>query len=126
MIATGLYYTSEHEWLKVEGAKATIGITDHAQELLGDVTFIELTPAGEKVKAQGVVASVESSKAASDVYCPLAGEIVEVNETLADQPELINQDCYQAGWICKVKLNEPGKVKELMDAKAYEAYVASL
>jgi glycine cleavage system H protein len=123
MIADGLYYTKEHEWLKVTGTVGTVGITDHAQELLGEVTFVELPPTGKTVQAGDMVSAVESSKAASDVYAPLAGTITAVNDALEGSPERINDSCYEEGWICKIELTDPAGVSTLMDAKQYETFV---
>jgi glycine cleavage system H protein len=123
MIEDGLYYTKEHEWIKLTGTLGTVGITHHAQELLGEVTFVELPPVGKTVKAGDMVSAVESSKAASDVYAPLAGTIAEVNETLESSPERINDSCYDAGWICKLNVIDPAEVSTLMNAQQYEAYL---
>jgi glycine cleavage system H protein len=124
MIVDGLYYTKEHEWIKVTGTIGTVGITHYAQELLGEVTFVELPPAGKKVRQGDMVSAVESSKAASDVYAPLAGTITEVNESLEASPERINDSCYEEGWICKLELADPGSVSTLMNAKQYETFVS--
>lgn len=121
MIEKGLLYTKDHEWVKVEGNEAVMGISHHAQEQLGELTYVELPAVGEEVEAGGDVGSVESSKAASDVYAPVGGKVVEVNSELEDQPELINQDCYGKGWICKIEM--AGQPEGLMDAEAYEKYV---
>jgi len=126
MIEADLYYTKEHEWVRLEGESATIGITHHAQEQLGDITFLELPQVGQTVNQHQEIGMVESSKAASDVYSPIAGEIVEVNRQLEDQPELINQDCYQQGWICKFKLTADNHTKDLMNAEKYEQYLKGL
>jgi len=126
MIPQGVLYTREHEWVKLEGETAVMGITDYAQEQLGEVTFIELPAAGRIVKAREELASVESSKAASDVYAPLDGEIIEVNGELETQPELINQDCYQNGWICKLKVDTSPDTAGLMEAPQYEDYLKGL
>ena len=123
MIVNGLYYTKEHEWIKVTGSVGTVGITDHAQELLGEVTFVELPPVGKTVKAGDMVSAVERSKAASDVYAPLAGTVAEVNAALETSPELINDSCYDEGWICKLNVNDPADVSSLMDAQQYKTYV---
>jgi len=126
MIEADLYYTKDHEWVRLEGESATIGITHHAQEQLGDITFLELPQVGQTVNQHQEIGMVESSKAASDVYSPVAGEIVEVNRQLEDQPELINQDCYQQGWICKFKLNADNSSEDLMNAESYEKYLKGL
>jgi len=115
-----LKYTKSHEWVRAdEEGIATIGITDHAQELLGDLVFVELPEVGAELGVGSECAVVESVKAASDVYSPVSGEVVEVNELLADAPETINQDAYEEGWIFRVRLSDPGELDELMDADSY-------
>ena len=115
-----LSYTKSHEWVRVdEDGIATIGITDHAQEMLGDLVFVELPEAGTELGVGSECAVVESVKAASDVYSPVSGEVVEVNEVLADAPETINQDAYEEGWIFRVRLSNPTEVDGLMDADSY-------
>jgi glycine cleavage system H protein len=126
MVVKGLLYTKDHEWAKVEGDRATIGITDHAQDQLGELTFVELPEAGKEVKQKGELAVVESSKAASDVYSPVAGKVTEVNTQLASKPEMINDDCYGAGWICKMQITDKATTKNLMDAGQYEEYLKGL
>jgi glycine cleavage system H protein len=101
MVVEGLYYTKEHEWVKIDGDMAIIGITDHAQEMLGEITYVELPKLDKEVDAGDDLAVVESSKAASDVYAPVAGRVVEVNPELETRPELINEDCYDTGWIIR-------------------------
>lgn len=126
MIEADLYYTKDHEWVRLEGESATMGITHHAQEQLGEITFLELPQVGQTVTPRQEIGMVESSKAAGDVYSPVAGEIVEVNQQLATQPELINQDCYQQGWICKFKLTADKPSEDLMNAESYEKYLKEL
>ena len=126
MVVDGLLYTKDHEWVKVEGEGATLGITDHAQEQLGELVFVELPAVGKECAARQEIAVVESSKAASDVYCPVAGKVTEVNDALNTQPELINEDCYQAGWICKVQIADKVPLDDLMDAAQYKAYLETL
>ena len=126
MVVKGLLYTPEHEWVKIDGALAIVGITDHAQQMLGEVTFVELPQVGTSFKAGESLAVVESSKAASDIYAPLAGEVVGVNKALESGPELINQSCYQDGWICRMEVADPKSAKGLMDANRYEEYLKSL
>ena len=118
-------YTEDHEWVRVDGEIATIGISNHAQEQLGDVVFVELPEVGRQVKPKDPMAVVESVKAASDVYAPLSGEVVEVNEALGDDPALVNSGAESAGWFCKLKLADPGELEALLDAKAYQALVES-
>jgi glycine cleavage system H protein len=121
-----LSYTKSHEWVRVdEEGIATIGITDHAQEMLGDLVFVELPEVGTELGIGAECAVVESVKAASDVYSPVSGEVVEVNELLADAPETINQDAYEEGWIFRVRLSVPSEVAELMDADSYAEYAES-
>lgn len=116
-------YTRDHEWIQMNGATGTIGITDYAQHALGDVVFVELPKMGIKVKAGDVLGTVESVKAVSEVFSPVAGEVVEVNSSLASAPEKINQEPHGAAWLVKLKLENPKDVSNLMDAKAYAAYV---
>ncbi|OGI41024.1 MAG: glycine cleavage system protein H [Candidatus Muproteobacteria bacterium RBG_16_64_10] len=121
-----LKYTKSHEWVKVEAdGTLTVGITDHAQGLMGDMVYVELPEAGRKVEANKECAVVESVKAASDVYAPVAGEIAAANGALSDAPETLNKDPYGAGWMFKLKPASKAEVDALMDAKAYEALVAS-
>jgi glycine cleavage system H protein len=123
MIPENLYYTKDHEWAKVEGDIAVVGITDHAQETLGEVTFVELPQVGKSIVQHGQIGTVESSKAASDIYSPVAGTVTEVNEKLESEPDLINKDCYGAGWICKLKVGDAEGLKNLLNAKQYEEYL---
>jgi glycine cleavage system H protein len=116
-------YTNQHEWVDVKGDVATIGITDYAQHELGDVVFVELPKPGTKVTAGKSFGTVESVKAVSDIYAPVAGEVVEVNADLQNTPEKINSDPHGA-WLIKVRLANPAEVKSLMDAAAYEAFIA--
>ena len=117
-------YTKQHEWTDVSGDVATIGITDYAQHELGDVVFAELPKVGAKVEAGKSFGTVESVKAVSEIYSPVSGEIIEVNEELQNTPENINTDPHGAAWLIKARLANPAEVKELMDAAAYEAFIA--
>lgn len=119
-----VYFTSEHEWIKVEGDVGTVGITDHAQGALGDVVFVELPAAGKKVSKGGDAAVVESVKAASDVYSPVSGEVVEANQSIVDQPALVNESPEDGAWFFKVKLSNTAELDGLMDRAAYDAFVA--
>jgi len=119
-------YTKEHEWIRVDGDIATVGISDYAQQQLGDVVFVELPEVGRQVSQGGSMAVVESVKAASDVYAPLSGEVVEVNAALESDPGLVNQSPEDQGWFCRVRVGDPGQLTQLMDADAYKAYVAGL
>jgi len=126
MAVKGLLYTKDHEWVSIEGAAATVGITDYAQEQLGELVFVELPVIGKEIRAHDEIAIVESSKAASDVYSPVTGKVIEVNQELESRPELINQDCYKSGWIAKLQLNDPKSHEDLMDTEQYKQYVAGL
>ncbi len=117
-------FTKDHEWVRVEGEIATVGITDHAQEQLGELVFVELPAIGARFDKGAVAVVVESVKAASDVYSPVAGEVVAVNQPVADDPTLVNSDPTGNGWMFKVKLSSPSQTDELMDEAAYEAMVA--
>lgn len=119
-----LKYSREHEWVRVSGKRAIVGITDFAQKELGDVVFVELPTVGDEVAAGGEFAVVESVKAVSEVYCPVSGAVVEVNEALSDQPEVINQDAYGEGWIAVVELADPTELENLLSAEDYAAFVA--
>ena len=118
------YFTSEHEWIKVEGDVGTVGITDHAQGALGDVVFVELPSVGKKVTKGGDAAVVESVKAASDVYSPVSGEVVGANGAIVDQPALVNESPEDGAWFFKVKLSNISELDGLMDRAAYDAFVA--
>ena len=115
-------YSKEHEWIRVEGDIAVVGITDHAQEQMGDVVFVDLPAVGTSVDKDGDAAVVESVKAASDVYAPLTGEVVEVNTALEDEPSKVNADAEGDGWFMKIKMADTSELDELMDADAYKAF----
>lgn len=117
-------YTKEHEWIDAKGDTATIGITDYAQHELGDVVFVELPAVGAKLEKGKSLGSVESVKAVSDIYAPTSGQVIEVNAELQNKPETINSDPHGAGWLVKIKLANLADVNTLMDAAAYEAYIA--
>jgi glycine cleavage system H protein len=121
-----LYFTKEHEWIRVEGDQATVGISNHAQEALGDIVFAEVPEAGRKVAKGQEAAVVESVKAASDVYAPVSGEVVEGNQAIADDPALINKDPEGEGWFFKLKLDNPGEVEGLMDEASYREWLKTL
>jgi len=123
-VLENLKYLETHEWCLLEGDIATVGITDHAQELLGDVVYVELPETGDNVDTGEDCAVVESVKAASDVYSPVIGEIVEINPALVETPELINQSPYGDGWLFKVRLSDPEALDGLLDAAAYRALLA--
>ena len=118
------YFTEDHEWIAVDGDTAIVGITEHAQEQLGDLVFVELPEAGKNVSKGDDAVVVESVKAASDVYAPVSGEITEVNMALADDPSLVNRSAQNEGWLFKMKLSDPSELEGLMDASGYEASIA--
>lgn len=125
-VPTELKYTKSHEWVRSEDDDiVTVGITDHAQELLGDLVFVELPEVGSEIGAGSECAVVESVKAASDVYSPVTGEVIEVNEDLADAPEMINQEAYEGGWIFRLRLSDPTELDGLMDADTYAEHAES-
>ncbi|HPS55830.1 MAG TPA: glycine cleavage system protein GcvH [Sedimentisphaerales bacterium] len=126
MIIEGLLYTKDHEWLKIEGDEALIGITDYAQQMLGEVIFVELPAVGTKYSQHGELAVAESTKAASDIYSPVAGKVTEINDAVEATPELINQDCYGDGWICRIAIADKKETKTLMDWKQYGDYLKGL
>jgi glycine cleavage system H protein len=119
------YYTQEHEWIRVDGGEATVGITDFAQGQLGDIVFVELPEAGRQVTRGGEAAVVESVKAASDVYAPVSGEISEANQALSDDPSLVNTDPEGEGWFFRLRLSDAGELDGLMDAAAYKSFCDS-
>jgi glycine cleavage system H protein len=119
-----LQYHAQHDWARIEGGEAVLGITWYAQDALGEVVFYEPPEVGSQVSKDAVYTEVESVKAVSDVYAPLSGEVVAVNEAVAEQPELINEDPYGDGWLVRVKLSDPSEADDLMDARAYKAMLA--
>lgn len=118
-----LKYAASHEWVRVEGDIAVVGITDHAQDALGDLVYIELPEVGDQVKAHDEAGVVESVKAASDIYAPVTGEVVEVNGELSDAPEIVNQHPYTDGWMYKIKIADPAELDDLLSAADYDAAV---
>lgn len=118
-VLKGLRYAESHEWVKVDGDIATIGISDYAQHALGNIVYVDMPEVGDEVTAGEDFGAVESVKAASDLICPVSGEVVEINEALEDTPEAINEDAY-SNWIIKVKMSDPGEVDALLDPAAYE------
>lgn len=121
-----IYYTEDHEWIRVEDGIGTVGITDYAQSQLGDVVYVELPDVGKTFAQKDDAAVVESVKAASDVYAPVSGEVVEVNEALADTPGTVNESAGGDGWFYKIKLSEPSELDDLMDEAAYQAFIEGL
>ena len=121
-----VYFTKEHEWISVDGDTATVGISNHAQEALGDIVFAEVPEAGRKVSKGQEAAVVESVKAASDVFAPVSGEVVEGNQAVADDPSLVNSDPEGQGWFFKLRLDNPGELDGLMDESAYRDWIKTL
>jgi glycine cleavage system H protein len=119
-------YSEDHEWVRAEGDEALIGITDYAQEELSDVVYVELPEVGDSFDKDEIFATVESVKAASDVYAPVSGEVLEINEKLEDSPELVNQDPFGEAWFVRIALADPPELDDLMDADAYKEFVESL
>jgi glycine cleavage system H protein len=122
-IESGLLYTKEDEWIKVDGDEATVGVSDHAQDALSDIVYLELPDVGDTLEAGDTFGVVESVKAAADLYTPVSGEITAVNEDLIDAPETVNSDPYGAAWMVKVKMSNPAELDEMMDADAYAKYL---
>ena len=118
-----LRYATSHEWISIDGGTGTVGISDHAQHELSDVVYVDLPKVGAKIAAGAVVAVVESVKAASDIYSPVSGEVVEVNTALVKNPELVNKDPYGAAWLFRLKLSDPAEIDALKDAAAYTAQI---
>lgn len=121
----GLHYTKEHEWLRLEGPEAVIGITDFAQEALGDVVFVELPPPGTVLTAGQTFGVVESNKSVSDLFAPVSGRVVAANDALKDTPEAVNRDPYGDGWMLRIALSSPDEVAKLLDADQYRTHVQS-
>ena len=119
-----LKYTRDHEWARVQGARVTVGITDFAQEQLGDVVYVELPAVGDEVKRGETFGTVESTKAVSELFAPISGKVVEVNDPLVEAPETVNEDPYEEGWMIAIEPSEPKELAELLDVKAYAAFVA--
>jgi glycine cleavage system H protein len=125
MVPDNLRYTKDHEWIRVDGDVATVGITDHAQQELGDIVFVELPKVGAQLEQSASFGSVESVKAVSDIYSPVAGEVTEANGALADAPEKVNADPYGDGWIMKLRVRDAGQLAGLMSASQYTEYVGA-
>ena len=125
MFPDNFRYTKEHEWVLVEGDTGTIGITDHAQKELGDIVYVDLPKPGATAEQGKTIGSVESVKAVSDIYAPVSGEVVAVNELLATAPEKLNEDPHGAAWLFKIKLSAPDEVKQLLSAADYQSYVGA-
>lgn len=118
-----LLYSKDHEWARIDGKIATVGITKFAVESLGDVTQVDLPKEGETVRAHEVFGSVESVKAVSDLFAPLTGKVVKVNSPLGDSPEYVNEDCYDEGWMIQIEIANPDETRQLLDAAAYQAFL---
>ncbi|MEO0140541.1 MAG: glycine cleavage system protein GcvH [candidate division WOR-3 bacterium] len=125
-IPENLFYTKEHEWARIENGEAFFGITDYAQSMLSDIVYLDLPEVGRQVKQFEAYGAVEAVKAASDIYAPLSGEIISVNEAVKAEPGLVNRDPYGDGWLVKVKLSDPNEKANLMSAADYSAYIATL
>ena len=123
-IPSNLKYSKDHEWVRVEGDTAYIGITDFAQSELGEIVIVDITTEGETLASEAVFGSIEAVKTVSDLFMPLGGEVLEVNPKLEDNPELVNSDPYGEGWMIKVKMTDPSEVSKLLDAEAYKALIA--
>ena len=123
-VPAGLFYSKEHEWVKVEGNKAYIGITEFAQNELGDIVFVELPEVNDTIAAGDVFGNVESVKTVSDLYAPVSGTVIEINEALADSPELVNESPYEDAWMIAVELDDASEVEALLDAAGYEALIS--
>lgn len=118
-----LRYTKEHEWALIEGNVATVGITDYAQDALGDIVYLELPEEGTEVESHEPFGVIESVKAVSDLYAPVSGRVIEVNKDLMDQPEIINEDPYGEGWMIKIEFDDPSELEELMTAEEYQQFI---
>lgn len=123
-VPADLKYTKDHEWIKIEGDVATIGITDYAQGELGDIVYIEVDTEGDTLDKEETFGTVEAVKTVSDLFMPLAGEVIEVNAALEDAPETVNKDAFGDGWMVKIKMSNPSEADDLLDAAAYEAIIA--
>jgi glycine cleavage system H protein len=119
-----LKYTADHEWVKLDGGRVWVGITDYAQDALGDIVFVGLPKVGDTCSAGSSIAEVESTKSVSDIYAPVSGEVVSVNEALLENPEILNSDPYDGGWICEISVTDLSAVDALLDSDAYQALIA--
>ncbi|MCX8082378.1 MAG: glycine cleavage system protein GcvH [bacterium] len=125
-VRKGIFYTKEHEWLKVEGNKGLVGITEYAVHTLGDITFVEISPLETVVSQFGKMGTVESVKAASDIFSPVSGKIIAVNEKLSNSPEILNTSPYDDGWLAVIEISSPDEVKNLMTSEQYMEYIENL
>lgn len=126
MYPDDFYYSKDHEWLKIEGEKGTVGITEFAQKQLGDVVYVELPPSGARLEFHQSIGVIESVKAVSDIYSPVSGEIIEVNQKLNESPELVNEDPHGRGWIVRMKIKDESELDKLMSASEYEKFLEGL
>ncbi|MEW5705957.1 MAG: glycine cleavage system protein GcvH [Actinomycetota bacterium] len=126
MIPEDLLYFEEHEWVRTENTTATIGISDYAQNALGDIVYVDLPKVGDEVSMGDTVGEIESVKSTSELRTPVSGKVLEVNESIVDTPEIINEDPYGSGWLFKVEMTDPTELDELMNAEEYEAYIKEL
>ena len=124
-IPENLKYTKDHEWLKIEGDEAYVGITDHAQHELGDIVFIEVETVGETLAKGESFGTIEAVKTVSDMFMPVGGEVLEFNEALTTKPEILNEDTYNNGWVIKIKITDPSEINELLDASGYGAHIGA-
>ena len=122
-VPANLLFTKDHEWIKIEGSQALIGITDYAQTELGEIVFVELPAVGDAIAIEKTFGTVEAVKAVSDLFMPVSGEVLDINALLEDKPELINEDPYGEGWMIRIKLNNPAEVESLLSADAYSALI---
>lgn len=122
-IPTGLKYSKDHEWVKIDGDIATVGITDFAQQELGDIVYVEIETTGETLSVEEVFGTVEAVKTVSDLFMPLSGSVLEFNSALEDSPEAVNDDPYESGWMIKIKIDDPSQIAELLDAQAYQQFI---
>jgi len=125
MYPTNFHYTKEHEWVRVEGGTGVVGITDHAQQELGDIVYVELPKLGARVEQGKALGSVESVKAVSDIYAPVSGEVIAVNDVLSTAPEKLNEDPHGDAWLVKIKLSAPDEIQQLLSAEDYQNYVGA-
>jgi len=124
-IRSELKYTKDHEWVKVEGNQATVGITDYAQGELGDIVYVEIESLDESLEKEEVFGSVEAVKTVSDLFLPVSGKVIEINESLEDSPELINEDPYEKGWIIRMEIENPEELKDLLDSESYKKLIGA-
>ena len=125
MYPSNFRYTKEHEWVRVEGGIGVVGITDHAQKELGDIVYVDLPKVGARLEQGKTLGSVESVKAVSDIFAPVSGEVLEVNDILSNKPETLNEDPHGAGWLVKIKLSASGEIQQLLSAEDYQKYIGA-